>query len=91
MVTAPIVCSCDADGQFTIFGTGGEINVIRGTYIQSGSDYTFTAESGEVYHSAVDVESGLPAITVSVHRPELEVYNAADTEVVLTLTVLTVD
>lgn len=91
VVTAPIVCSCNADGQFTIFGTGGEINVICGSYTQSGNDYTFTTESGEVYHSVVDAESGLPSITVSIHRPELEVYHAADTEVVLTRTVLTVD
>lgn len=91
VVTAPIVCSCDAEGHFSIFGTGDEINVIRGSYTQSGSDYTLTTESGEVYHSVVDAESGLPSITVPIHRPGLEVYNAADTEVVLTLTVLAVD
>lgn len=90
-INAAIVCSCDAEGNFSIFGTGGEINVIRGTYVQNGDDYTFTTEDGTVYTAAADEQSGLPTITVPVHRPELEVYNAADTEAVLTLNVPTVD
>ena len=91
VVTAPIVCACDAQCNFTIFGTGDEIDVIRSTYTIEGDIYKLTTESGAIYTSVIDADSGLPAVTVSVHRPSLEVYGAADTDVLLTLQVLTED
>lgn len=92
VLSASAVCSCDAEGNFQIFCTGGEINVISGTYAVEGNTYTLTAEDGRVVTSTIDEETGLPSFTMVVHRPALEAYGAAaDAETKFTLTVLTVD
>lgn len=91
-VQAPIVLSCDADNNFKVFGTGGEITVIAGTYAQSGDAFVFTSEDGTVYTSAADAETGLQAVEIEVFRPALEAYGpVAYTTVTLTQVVLTVD
>lgn len=91
VLSAPAICSCDAEGNFKIFCTGGEINVISGTYTVDGNTYTLTTEDGRVVTSAIDDETGLPSFTITVHRPALEAYGAADTDAKFTLTVLTVE
>ena len=91
-LSADAVCSCDADGNFKIFCTGGEVNEIAGAYTVSGNTYTFTTDEGEVYESYIDDSTGLPTFTVSVHRPTLAAYGPiADSEVVFSLVVLTAD
>jgi len=90
-LSATAAASCDADGNFRIFCTGGEINEIAGTYALVDGNYVFTAEDGTVYTSHPDPDSGLPTLEVGVHRPALEAYGAADTVAQLTLVVLTVD
>lgn len=91
-LSADAVCSCDADGNFKIFCTGDEITEIVGTYAVSGNTYTFTTDEGAVYESHIDDSTGLPTFTISTHRPALEAYGpVADSEVVFSLVVLTVD
>lgn len=91
VLNATTICACDADGNFKIFCTGGEIDVIKGSYELSGDNYVFTAENGTVYTTEIAPDSGLPSFTVAVHRPSLEAYGAADTEAILTLQVLSVE
>ncbi len=90
VLSATTMVSCDANGNFRIFCTGGEIDEISGTYRESDDGYLFTAENGTEYAATLNGD-GLYEMTVGVYRPALAAYGAANSLVTLTQVVLTVE
>ena len=92
VLSAAAVTSCDADGNFRIFCTGGEVTEIIGTYELVDDAYIFTSADGATYTAQKDPATGLYTFTATVFRPALASYGPiANAEVVFTQTVLTVD
>lgn len=94
-VSAGCSCSCDAEGNFTIFSeptAAAAITSITGTYEFTGGVYVLTAADGTVYTSTVNAD-GLHEIALKVFCPQLAAYGdaIAYTDLVLTQIVLTVD
>ena len=94
-VSADCSCSCDADGNFSIFSSptaAAAITAISGTYEYKDGVYVLTAEDGTVYSSSVNAD-GLHEISLKVYCPQLAGYGdaIAYTDLVLTQVVLTVD
>ncbi len=94
-VSADCSCSCDADGNFSIFSSptaAAAITAISGTYEYKDGVYVLTAEDGTVYTSSVNAD-GLHEISLKVYCPQLAGYGdaIAYTDLVLTQVVLTVD
>ena len=92
VVTAPTVISCDAEQNFRVFGTGGEIDEIRGTYVFENDTYVFTDTDDKAYTAVKDEATGLYTVIIEVYRPTLASYGpVAYTSVVFTQVVLTAD
>ena len=91
-LSAAAVTSFDAEGNFRIFCTGGEVTEITGTYALVDGAYVLTSVDGEVYTAQKDPATGLYTFTATVFRPALATYGPiANSEIVFTQTVLMVD
>lgn len=92
VLNAAAVTAFDADGNFRIFCTGGEVTEITGTYALVDGAYVLTTVDGDIYTVEKDPATGLYAFTATVHRPTLASYGDIAYAVVnFTQTVLTVD
>ena len=89
VLTDKVMCICDAEGNFRIFGTEFDFTKILGTYEIADGEYVFTCEDGSVITSETDEKTGLPGMWVTIHFPTLEAYGQADTDTYLTLVELT--
>jgi hypothetical protein len=83
--------ACDADNGYKV--VSGEINdftPIQGTYAYANGVYVFNRDDGTSVSSVKNAASGLQEVTMTVHRPGLEAYGAADAPTVFTQVILTV-